>query len=144
MVLASAKLSKMALIHKLSILVLLMANARIPYYIFKISLSSTRTSTTFPCLTFQHTDQILIYIIAMAKWLNDGRTASALDHQFRPIKAAAKNASCNSPSSFSIALRASSVKFYPYFITSYHPSIATTHPYRNILLTSFSHRRKIR
>ncbi|APA05664.1 hypothetical protein sscle_01g004340 [Sclerotinia sclerotiorum 1980 UF-70] len=34
----------------------------------------------------------------MAKWLNDGRTASALEHQFRPIKAAAKNASCNSPS----------------------------------------------
>ncbi|KAF7872420.1 hypothetical protein EAF04_003341 [Stromatinia cepivora] len=58
----------------------------------------------------------------MAKWLNDGRTASALEHQFRPIKAAAKNASCNSPSSLSVALRAFSIKIYPYFISSYIPT----------------------
>ncbi|KAF7944706.1 uncharacterized protein EAE97_005339 [Botrytis byssoidea] len=30
--------------------------------------------------------------IAMAKWLDDGTTTSSLEHRFRPIKAAAKNA----------------------------------------------------
>ncbi|KAM0186464.1 hypothetical protein ACHAPC_004545 [Botrytis cinerea] len=33
--------------------------------------------------------------IAMAKWLDDGTTASALEHRFRPIKAAAKNATAD-------------------------------------------------
>ncbi|KAF7956687.1 hypothetical protein EAE96_004019 [Botrytis aclada] len=31
----------------------------------------------------------------MAKWLDDGTTASALEHRFRPIKAAAKNATAD-------------------------------------------------
>ncbi|KAM0160846.1 hypothetical protein ACHAQE_004440 [Botrytis cinerea] len=33
--------------------------------------------------------------IAMANWLDDGTTASALEHRFRPIKAAAKNATAD-------------------------------------------------
>lgn len=86
MAVASAQLSGLVLIHKHSIS---LENARISLEIIPIP---SLSQANFPYIFLDET-QILIYITAMAKWLDDGCTASALEHRFRPIKAAAKHGS---------------------------------------------------